>query len=154
MVALDRPPFRADHVGSLLRPPALLEARAAHAAGDLADDGLRAADPAVYPDLGAFWSDLSAAYAAEVRGLAGLGCTYLQLDDTSLAYLNDPAQRELVASMGGDPTNSGSTGSSWSTTTPAPATSPRCGSCLHGRRQRPHLRAGGGQAAAHRRDGH
>ena len=25
--------YRADHVGSLLRPPALLEARAAHAAG-------------------------------------------------------------------------------------------------------------------------
>ena len=29
------PPFRADHVGSLLRPPELLEARAAHAAGSL-----------------------------------------------------------------------------------------------------------------------
>ena len=31
-----------------------------------------------------------------------LGCTYLQLDDTSLAYLNDPRQRELIASLGGD----------------------------------------------------
>ena len=29
------PPFRADHVGSLLRPPALLAARAAHAAGEI-----------------------------------------------------------------------------------------------------------------------
>ena len=57
----------------------------------------------VYPDLDAFWSDLSAAYAAEVRGLAELGCRYLQLDDTSLAYLNDPAQREQLASHGGDP---------------------------------------------------
>ncbi|HZQ75845.1 MAG TPA: 5-methyltetrahydropteroyltriglutamate--homocysteine S-methyltransferase [Acidimicrobiia bacterium] len=217
MVALETPPFRADHVGSLLRPPGLLQAREAHAAGRLSDDELRAAedaaigevvamqegvglraatdgefrraswhmdfiyqlggisraeqnltvrfrneagtleftpaalrvdgpvrldhvifaepfrflagavttavpkltipspsmvhyrggraavDPSVYPDLDAFWDDLSAAYAAEVRGLAELGCTYLQLDDTSLAYLNDPEQRELVASMGGDP---------------------------------------------------
>ena len=28
---------------------------------------------------------------------------YLQLDDTSLAYLNDPAQREHIAQLGGDP---------------------------------------------------
>ena len=31
-----------------------------------------------------------------------LGCTYLQFDDTSLAYLNDPSQREHVRSIGGD----------------------------------------------------
>jgi 5-methyltetrahydropteroyltriglutamate--homocysteine methyltransferase len=37
-----RPPFRADHVGSLLRPPALREARAAHAAGRLTQAELRA----------------------------------------------------------------------------------------------------------------
>ena len=36
------------------------------------------------------------------HGLAALGCTYLQLDDTSLAYLNDPAQRAYVDSIGGD----------------------------------------------------
>ena len=57
----------------------------------------------VYPDLDEFWTDLSTAYAAEVRGLAELGCSYLQLDDTSLAYLNDPRQRALVAEQGGDP---------------------------------------------------
>jgi 5-methyltetrahydropteroyltriglutamate--homocysteine methyltransferase len=38
------PPFRADHVGSLLRPARLLEARQLHAAGELDDDGLRAAE--------------------------------------------------------------------------------------------------------------
>jgi 5-methyltetrahydropteroyltriglutamate--homocysteine methyltransferase len=65
--------------------------------------GRAAIDADVYPDLDAFWDDLSAAYAAQVRGLAELGCTYLQLDDTSLAYLNDPKQRELVAGLGGDP---------------------------------------------------
>jgi methionine synthase II (cobalamin-independent) len=65
--------------------------------------GRAAIDENVYPDLDEFWSDLSAAYAAEIRGLAELGCTYLQLDDTSLAYVNDPQQREHVARIGGDP---------------------------------------------------
>ena len=211
------PPFRADHVGSLLRPPELHEAREAHAAGKLDDEGLKAAedaaidevvrmqeevglqsvtdgefrratwhmdfiysidgiskapgnlavkfhnaegdiewtpaaihidgklgvseaifgeafeylqsrasekqtpkltipspsmvhyrggraavDDAVYPDLDEFWSDLTAAYAEEVRRLSAAGCTYLQFDDTSLAYLNDPAQREHVRAIGGD----------------------------------------------------
>ena len=211
------PPFRADHVGSLLRPAALLEARGRHAAGELDDEALRAVedaairdvvrmqeevglqtatdgefrrtswhmdfiyqlggidrtheklmvhfrneqgeldfetaalkvhdrvtlpetifgdaftflrdtaapgqtpkltipspnmvhyrggraaiDPAVYPVLDEFWADLTSSYAEEVRRLADLGCTYLQLDDTSLAYLNDPRQRALVAEQGGD----------------------------------------------------
>jgi 5-methyltetrahydropteroyltriglutamate--homocysteine methyltransferase len=216
----DQPPFRADHVGSLLRPPQLLEARARHAAGELDADALRevednairdvvrlqqdaglqtatdgefrrtswhmdfiyqldgidstdqklavhfknaegdldfetaalrvhdrvrlgktifgdaftylrdavgeasgmtpkltipspsmvhyrggraAIDESVYPDLEPFWADLSGAYAEEVRRLGELGCTYLQLDDTSLAYLNDPEQRAMVAAQGGDP---------------------------------------------------
>ena len=34
--------------------------------------------------------------------VADLGCTYLQLDDTSLAYLNDPRQREQVSAQGAD----------------------------------------------------
>ena len=218
MSARTLPPFRADHVGSLLRPPALLEARARHRAGDLDDAGLRAAedtairdvvalqreagvrtatdgefrrtswhmdfiyqlegvdptdqklavhfhnkggdldfetaalsvhdrvrlghtifgdafeyllgvttgdqvpkltlpspnmvhyrggraaiDESVYAELEPFWADLTAAYAEEVRRLGELGCTYLQLDDTSLAYLNDPEQRAMVAAQGGDP---------------------------------------------------
>jgi 5-methyltetrahydropteroyltriglutamate--homocysteine methyltransferase len=65
--------------------------------------GRAAIDESVYPDLGSFWADLTAAYREEVRLLAELGCTYLQLDDTSLAYLNDPEQRRYVASIGGDP---------------------------------------------------
>ncbi len=65
--------------------------------------GRAAIDESVYPDLEPFWTDLTAAYAEQVRRVAELGCTYLQLDDTSLAYLNDPEQRALVASQGGDP---------------------------------------------------
>jgi 5-methyltetrahydropteroyltriglutamate--homocysteine methyltransferase len=64
--------------------------------------GRAAIDEGLYPDLEAFWVDLTDAYAEEVRRLGGLGCTYLQLDDTSLAYLNDPRQREHIASLGGD----------------------------------------------------
>jgi 5-methyltetrahydropteroyltriglutamate--homocysteine methyltransferase len=64
--------------------------------------GRAALDPAVYPDEDQFWDDLSAAYARQVRGVVDLGCTYLQLDDTSLAYLNDPAQRAELAARGDD----------------------------------------------------
>lgn len=38
------PPFRADHVGSLLRPERLLEARTEHAAGKIDDAELRAVE--------------------------------------------------------------------------------------------------------------
>jgi 5-methyltetrahydropteroyltriglutamate--homocysteine methyltransferase len=64
--------------------------------------GRAAIDPTIYPEMDAFWHDLAEVYAKEIAGLAGLGCTYLQLDDTSLAYLNDPAQRAYVDSIGGD----------------------------------------------------
>jgi 5-methyltetrahydropteroyltriglutamate--homocysteine methyltransferase len=64
--------------------------------------GRAAIDPAVYPDEDAFWADLSAAYAEQVRRVAALGCRYLQLDDTSLAYLNDPEQRRLLDARGDD----------------------------------------------------
>ena len=59
-------------------------------------------DPDVYPDMEEFWADLAAAYADEVARLGDLGCTYLQFDDTSLAYLNDPAQRAGIAERGED----------------------------------------------------
>jgi 5-methyltetrahydropteroyltriglutamate--homocysteine methyltransferase len=220
MSARTTPPFRADHVGSLLRPPSLLDARAAHAAGTIDDAELRAReddavrdvvamqkevglrsatdgelrraswhmdfiyqldgitkapgdlsvqfhnaegdieftpaamqvdgklgvsrtifgedfaflretvadvapgltpkltipspsmvhyrggraaiDESIYPDMDAFWADLTAAYAEQVRRIGEAGCTYLQFDDTSLAYLNDPEQRRHVAEIGGD----------------------------------------------------
>jgi len=64
--------------------------------------GRAAIDSDLYPDLDEFWSDLTAAYREEVRRLGELGCTYLQLDDTSLAYLNDPSQRAFIVEKGGD----------------------------------------------------
>src|SRR6266700_7108230 len=165
------PPFRADHVGSLLRPPELLRARAERDAGRISAEELRAVEDAAiregvrmqreaalgafriggklrldktifgedfaflksvappgttpkltipspsmlhyrggraaidetaYPEMEAFWHDLAEVYAKQIAGLAAQGCTYLQLDDTSLAYLNEPTQREYVTSIGGD----------------------------------------------------
>jgi 5-methyltetrahydropteroyltriglutamate--homocysteine methyltransferase len=65
--------------------------------------GRSAIDATVYPDLERFWDDLAAAYTREISQLYDLGCRYLQLDDTSLAYVNDPAQREHIKNIGGDP---------------------------------------------------
>src|SRR3954451_16788512 len=45
------PPFRADHVGSLLRPPALLDAREAHAAGRIDGAALRAPEDDAIRDV-------------------------------------------------------------------------------------------------------
>src|SRR5579883_50147 len=58
-VLMDGPPFRADHVGSLLRPPELLKARQEHQAGRLAAAELRAIE--------------DQAIAAAVRRQAALG---------------------------------------------------------------------------------
>jgi len=212
------PPFRADHVGSLLRPPALAEARAAHRSGTLEATALRAAEDTaiadavrrqqacglqsitdgefrrdwwhldflaqldgvtlvdnggqkfrfagqneqppiasvtgrigcgapimadhfaylaacvaanapgctpkmtipspsmlhlrggraaisreVYPDLGAFWADVAAAYRVAIAHLAAAGCRYLQLDDITFAYLCDPKIRQNCRDNGDDP---------------------------------------------------
>ncbi len=56
----------------------------------------------VYPDLDAFWSDLVEAYAREMRSLADAGCTYLQIDETSLVKLGDPRVRQLLSDRGDD----------------------------------------------------
>jgi 5-methyltetrahydropteroyltriglutamate--homocysteine methyltransferase len=65
--------------------------------------GRASIDESVYPDMERFWSDLTGAYADEVQALYDQGCRYLQFDDVSLAYLNDPQQREHIRQMGGDP---------------------------------------------------
>jgi 5-methyltetrahydropteroyltriglutamate--homocysteine methyltransferase len=56
----------------------------------------------VYPDLDLFWSDLVQAYGQELQSLADAGCTYLQLDETSLVKLGDPRARELLRDRGDD----------------------------------------------------
>ncbi|MGH7089960.1 MAG: hypothetical protein ACREFQ_13775, partial [Stellaceae bacterium] len=56
----------------------------------------------LYPDMDAFWPDLIAVYRAELAALAQLGCTYLQIDDTSWASLCDPGQRRAMDRLGSD----------------------------------------------------
>ena len=64
--------------------------------------GRAAIEQSVYPDMDEFWDDLTTAYADQVVAIGDLGCTYLQFDDTSLAYLNDPNQRAEMAAKGDD----------------------------------------------------
>ena len=65
--------------------------------------GPAAIDPAVYPDSRTVLDrPVAPPTPSRCRRIAELGCTYLQLDDTSLAYLNDPAQRAELAAQGGD----------------------------------------------------
>ena len=58
---------------------------------------------AAYPEMGEFLTDLARVYREEVQALAGAGCTYLQIDDTNLAYLCDPKMREAARKIGEDP---------------------------------------------------
>ena len=65
--------------------------------------GRKAVDDKAYPKMEDFFADLAKAYQAEVADLAAHGCTYLQLDDTNLAYLCDPAMRERTRQIGENP---------------------------------------------------
>jgi 5-methyltetrahydropteroyltriglutamate--homocysteine methyltransferase len=56
-----------------------------------------------YPDLAEFWRDVAVAYRNAIRYFAERGCTYLQLDDVSFAYLCDAKFREGCRRNGDDP---------------------------------------------------
>ena len=62
--------------------------------------GGRAAIDARVPRDGRLLGRSRRVYAQEIHRLADLGCTYLQLDDTSFAYLNDPQQRAAFDARG------------------------------------------------------
>ena len=65
--------------------------------------GRKAISEAIYPDLDDFYRDLAKAYNRAVHAFAEAGCRYLQLDETNLAYLCDPEQRQAVRDRGEDP---------------------------------------------------
>ncbi|HXC58854.1 MAG TPA: 5-methyltetrahydropteroyltriglutamate--homocysteine S-methyltransferase [Steroidobacteraceae bacterium] len=57
-----------------------------------------------YPELeSAFYDDVARAYGDELQALSAAGCSYVQLDDTNLAYLCDPKMREAARVRGDDP---------------------------------------------------
>jgi 5-methyltetrahydropteroyltriglutamate--homocysteine methyltransferase len=65
--------------------------------------GRNAVSREAYPDLKEFWTDAAAAYRKAIAQIAAAGCTYLQLDDVSFAYLCDPKVRENFRANGDDP---------------------------------------------------
>lgn len=65
--------------------------------------GRKAVSHKAYPDMEQFFADLARVYREEIQALANLGCTYLQIDDTNLAYLCDPKMRKSALDIGEDP---------------------------------------------------
>ena len=57
-----------------------------------------------YPELDpVFYDDVARAYGQELQSLADAGCSYVQMDDTNLAYLCDDKMREAARARGDDP---------------------------------------------------
>lgn len=56
-----------------------------------------------YKDIDAFWADVVTAYRTEVKALVEAGATYIQFDDTSIAFLCDPQHRDTVRRWGSEP---------------------------------------------------
>ena len=57
-----------------------------------------------YPELDpVFYDDVAKAYGQELQSLADAGCSYVQMDDTNLAYLCDEKMREAARLRGDDP---------------------------------------------------
>jgi 5-methyltetrahydropteroyltriglutamate--homocysteine methyltransferase len=65
--------------------------------------GPHAVDKEIYPDVEMYFADLVAIYRSEIAELAGLECTYLQLDDTALPCNCDADVRASVRCRGDDP---------------------------------------------------
>jgi 5-methyltetrahydropteroyltriglutamate--homocysteine methyltransferase len=65
--------------------------------------GRAAIDKNIYPDIEEFFADLTNVYRQEIADLYAAGCRYLQIDDTNLPFLCDPALRDNVRKMGEDP---------------------------------------------------
>jgi 5-methyltetrahydropteroyltriglutamate--homocysteine methyltransferase len=60
-------------------------------------------DAKVYPDVEQFFADLAVVYQQELKALADLGCTYVQLDEVPIAMLCDEKVREKLRAQAIDP---------------------------------------------------
>jgi 5-methyltetrahydropteroyltriglutamate--homocysteine methyltransferase len=65
--------------------------------------GRDAIDAKAYPTMAEFYADLARVYNEEIQELVKNGLTYLQIDDTNLAYLCDDNFRDAVKALGEDP---------------------------------------------------
>jgi len=55
-----------------------------------------------YASLDQFWSDVVEVYRNELAALHAAGCTYLQVDETSLVKFGDPEIRAIIENRGDD----------------------------------------------------
>jgi 5-methyltetrahydropteroyltriglutamate--homocysteine methyltransferase len=85
-VTSDRPPFRAEHIGSLLRPAALLEQRGCFARGEISQADLTAAEDAAISDAVALQERLGLRFVTdgEFRRRSYHSFFYQQLGDMSI----------------------------------------------------------------------
>ena len=65
--------------------------------------GRNTVSESVYPDIAEFWRDMVRAFHEEIADLAAAGCTYLQLDEISFAFLCDAQIRDRVRADRLDP---------------------------------------------------
>ena len=65
--------------------------------------GRKTVSQRAYPDIEEFWGDIVRAFHEEIADLAAAGCTYLQLDEISFAFLCDATMRERIRADGLDP---------------------------------------------------
>src|SRR6516225_4199571 len=65
--------------------------------------GRDAVPAAIYPAMDDFYRDLGESYRKVVHAFAEASCRYLQFDEVNLAYLCDPALRQVIAERGEDP---------------------------------------------------
>lgn len=65
--------------------------------------GRKTVNEMTYPDIAEFWDDIIRAFHEEIADLALAGCTYLQLDEISFAFLCDATIRERMRQDGLDP---------------------------------------------------
>jgi 5-methyltetrahydropteroyltriglutamate--homocysteine methyltransferase len=65
--------------------------------------GREAINKEAYPEMDDFFADLARVYREELADLGAAGCTYVQFDDTNLAYLCDEKMRENARQLGEDP---------------------------------------------------
>jgi 5-methyltetrahydropteroyltriglutamate--homocysteine methyltransferase len=56
-----------------------------------------------YPDIEEFFEDLTRVYREEIAALAALGCAYVQIDNTDVAYINDPKFQAMARKYGMEP---------------------------------------------------
>ena len=88
------PPFRADHVGSFLRPKALIDARSQFQAGDIDAAALRRVEDEAIRDIVAFQEGLG------LRGITDgeFRRTYFHTDFLlQLAGVGNPAARRCIS---------------------------------------------------------